>query len=151
MLGTIDRLWVYHLTALDEMRQGIGLSGYGGKDPLVEFKREAHDMWQQLTEHIRNNVVRRIFHVTLTQRSAPAAPQPRRGQMQESGPAKETPTRAQARAAAAGQAVKMGGAATATTARTDGPTANRKVGRNEPCPCGSGRKYKKCCGGSQQT
>ena len=155
MLGTIDRLWVYHLTALDEMRQGIGLSGYGGRDPLVEYKREAHDMWDQLKVHIRQTVVRRIFHVTLMPQTAAAAPQPPSGQMQESGPAKETPTPAQARAAAAGQAVRMGGAAIATTARPggsvagrpDGRASGRKVGRNEPCPCGSGRKYKKCCGG----
>jgi preprotein translocase subunit SecA len=147
MLGTIDRLWVYHLTALDEMRQGIGLAGYGGRDPLVEFKREAHDMWEQLADHIRQNVVRRIFHTTLVPQAA--APQPPSGQMQESGPAKETPTPAQARAAASGQAVRMGGAATATTARPGGAAAGRKVGRNEPCPCGSGRKYKKCCGSGQ--
>lgn len=146
MLGTIDRLWVYHLTALDEMRQGIGLSGYAGRDPLVEFKREAHDMWQQLGDHIRQNVVRRIFRVALAPQ---AAAQPPRGQMQERGPAKETPTPAQARAAAAGQAVRMGGAATATTARSRGEGSGRKVGRNEPCPCGSGRKYKKCCGSGQ--
>ena len=149
MLGTIDRLWVYHLTALDEMRQGIGLAGYGGRDPLVEFKREAHDMWDQLSDHIRQNVVRRIFHTTLLPQAA--APQPPSGQMQESGPAKETPTPAQApaRGGAAGQAVRMGGAATATTARPGAAAAGRKVGRNEPCPCGSGRKYKKCCGSGQ--
>jgi len=151
MLGTIDRLWVYHLTALDEMRQGIGLAGYGGRDPLVEFKREAHDMWDQLSDHIRQNVVRRIFHTTLLPQAA--APQPPSGQMQESGPAKETPTPAQAtaRGGAAGQAVRMGGAATATTARPGGAAASRKVGRNEPCPCGSGRKYKKCCGSGGQS
>ena len=147
MLGTIDRLWVYHLTALDEMRQGIGLSGYGGRDPLVEFKREAHDMWEQLGEHIRRDVVRRIFHTTLVPQAAAA--QPPSGQMQESGPEKETLTPAQARTAAAGQAVRMGGAATATTARPGAAAAGRKVGRNEPCPCGSGRKYKKCCGSGQ--
>ena len=149
MLGTIDRLWVYHLTALDEMRQGIGLSGYGGRDPLVEFKREAHDMWEQLGDHIRQNVVRRIFHVTLVPQAAATAPQPPRGQMRESGPAKETPTPAQARSAASGQAVRIGGAATASTPRPGGRPSGRKVGRNEPCPCGSGRKYKKCCGSGQ--
>ncbi len=139
LLGTIDRLWVYHLTALEEMREGIGLTGYGGRDPLVEFKHEAHDMWQQLKDHIRQNVVRRIFHVTLAPQSVPTPQPPRR--VQESGPAKETPTpsRAAARAAAAGQTVNL--SAPAATA-----TANRKVGRNDPCPCGSGRKYKKCCG-----
>ncbi len=149
MMGTIDRLWVYHLTALDEMRQGIGLSGYGGRDPLVEFKREAHDMWEQLADHIRHTVVRRIFHVTLAPQAAAAAPQPPRGQMRESGPAKETPTPAQARAASSGQAVRIGGSATATTPRPGGQASARKVGRNEPCPCGSGRKYKKCCGSGQ--
>ena len=149
MLGTIDRLWVNHLTALDEMRQGVGLSGYAGQDPLTVFKREAHDMWEQLGDHIRQNVVRRIFHVALAPQQA-AAPQPSPGRMQESGPAKETPTPAQARAAASGQAVRMGGTATATTARAGGQAAGRKVGRNEPCPCGSGRKYKKCCGGGGQ-
>jgi preprotein translocase subunit SecA len=155
MLGTIDRLWVYHLTALDEMRQGIGLSGYGGRDPLVEFKREAHDMWEQLTDHIRHNVVRRIFHVTLAPQTT-AAPRPPRGQMRESGPAEGTQTPAQARAAASGQAVRSGGAATATTPRPGGQSSapsgrpsTRKVGRNDLCPCGSGRKYKKCCGGNQ--
>ncbi len=117
---------------------------------MVEFKREAHDMWEQLGEHIRRDVVRRIFHTTLVPQAA--APPPS-GQMQESGPAKETPTPAQApaRGGAAGQAVRMGGAATATTARPGGAAAGRKVGRNEPCPCGSGRKYKKCCGSGGQS
>ena len=139
MLGTIDRLWVYHLTALDEMRQGVGLQGYGGQDPLVVYKKEAHDMWGQLTDHIRRNVVQRIYHLTLAPQAVPAPAPPR--QVRESGPAKESaaPTRTAARAAAADQAVTLGSpAATATAAR--------KVGRNDPCPCGSGRKYKKCCG-----
>ncbi len=139
LLGTIDRLWVYHLTALDEMREGIGLTGYGGRDPLVEFKREAHDMWQQLADHIRQNVVRRIFHVALTPQPVPTPAAPRR--VQESGPAKEAaapaPSRGAARAAAAGQAVALGAPATAVA---------HKVGRNDPCPCGSGKKYKKCHG-----
>ena len=116
---------------------------------MVEFKREAHDMWEQLGEHIRRDVVRRIFHTTLVPQAA--APQPPSGQMQGSGPEKETPAPAQARTAAAGQAVRMGGAATATTARPGRAAAGRKVGRNEPCPCGSGRKYKKCCGSGQST
>ena len=74
MLNTMDRLWVHHLTALDEMRQGAGLQGYGGRDPLVVYKGEAHDMWQQLMEHIRQNVVRSIYRVNFTQPPA-AAPQ----------------------------------------------------------------------------
>jgi preprotein translocase subunit SecA len=155
LLGTIDRLWVYHLTELDAMRQGIGLQGYGGRDPLVEFKREAHDMYTQLTEHIRQNVARRIFHVTLTQTPPPAPPPNTR----ESGPS-DTPggngTAAPAPAARAAAAAARATASTAgSTASDNAPSAtaaaesNRpggKVGRNDPCPCGSGRKYKKCHG-----
>jgi len=136
LLRTMDRLWIYHLTALDEMRQGIGLAGYGGRDPLVEFKREAHDMYNQLTEHIRQQIVRQIFNVTLT--SQPARAQPPRN-VQESGPAKE----GDAAGGGAATAVAAAGTATATTAGL-----NKKVGRNDPCPCGSGKKYKKCHGGA---
>jgi preprotein translocase subunit SecA len=124
MLGTIDRLWVGHLTALDEMRQGVGLAGYGGQDPLVAFKREAHDMWDQLMGHIRRNITRRIYHVTLSPQAAPAPRRP------------------------AAVAARPGGRRGARAGRPEGgpPAAPRKVGRNDPCPCGSGRKYKKCCG-----
>jgi len=126
MLGTIDRLWVGHLTALDEMRQGIGLAGYAGQDPLTAFKREAHDMWGQLMVHIRRNMARRIHHVTLSPQAAPA---PRR-------PAAVAAQAGRRRAAAAGRPEEKP------------PAAPRKVGRNDPCPCGSGLKYKKCCGRS---
>jgi preprotein translocase subunit SecA len=124
MLGTIDRIWVGHLTALDEMRQGIGLAGYGGQDPLVAFKREAHDMWDQLMDHIQRNITRRIYHVTLTPQAVPAPRRP------------------------AAVAARPGGRRGAGAGRPEGgpPAAPRKVGRNDPCPCGSGRKYKKCCG-----
>ena len=133
LLRTMDRLWVLHLTALDEMRQGIGLQGYGGRDPLVEFKREAHDMYNQLTAHIRHQTVRQIFHVTLTNQAQ--QPQPPRN-VRASGPAKE--------GAASGAAAQA--AASGSDTATNGAAANRKVGRNDPCPCGSGKKYKKCHG-----
>jgi len=149
LLGTIDRLWVYHLTALDEMRQGIGLTGYGGRDPLVEYKREAHDMYIQLTEHIQQQVTRRIFHVTLTPMQQQPAP-PVAVNATESGPSSDAegaavPARARngrrARRQAAAQAGN--GAGDTTPAAT---TVSGKVGRNDPCPCGSGKKYKKCHG-----
>jgi preprotein translocase subunit SecA len=113
MIGTID---------LEDMRQGIGLAGYGGQDPLVSFKREAHDMWEQYSDHIRQQITHRIFHVTLAPQAVsagrPRAPTGRGGPARRRrGPAGEEP-----------------------------PAAPRKVGRNDPCPCGSGRKYKKCCG-----
>src|SRR5207253_10359825 len=74
MLQTIDRLWVENLTAMDEMRQGIGLQAYGQQDPLVMYKREAHDMWEQLLENIRHTITRGIYHVALA--VAPPAPAP---------------------------------------------------------------------------
>jgi preprotein translocase subunit SecA len=151
LLGTIDRLWVYHLTELDAMRQGIGLQGYGGRDPLVEFKREAHDMYTQLTEHIRQNVARRIFHVTLTTPTPPPPPQNTR----ESGPSDATGDNGAAAASPGKRKATTRATATAAGApasdnapaqSVDGGRPSGKVGRNDPCPCGSGRKYKKCHG-----
>ncbi len=145
LLGTIDRLWVYHLTALDEMRQGIGLTGYGGRDPLVEFKREAYDMFDQLKEHIGQNVAKRIFHVTLTPQAAPPPPPTN---VEESGPGdvptaggSATTTRRSAKAPA--PTASAGGNGSATS---NNPNPSGKTGRNDPCPCGSGKKYKKCHG-----
>ncbi len=146
LLGTIDRLWVYHLTALDEMRQGIGLTGIGGRDPLVEFKREAYDMFDQLKDHIGQNVAKRIFHVTLTPQAAPPPPP---ANVQESGPGdvpeaggSATTTRRPAKGAAAPTA----SAGANGSATTNNPNSSGKTGRNDPCPCGSGKKYKKCHG-----
>ncbi|MCH7837609.1 MAG: SEC-C domain-containing protein [Chloroflexi bacterium] len=122
MLRTIDGLWVEHLTATDEMRQGIGLRAYGQADPLVAYKREAHDMWGQLLVNIRHQVARAIYHVELSQR-----------------PPQRAPVTAGAREPAAVAAGAGGG-------RSAGTGKARKIGRNQPCPCGSGKKYKKCHG-----
>ncbi len=70
LLRTIDSLWVNHLTAMDDMRQGIGLRAYGQTDPLVAYKREAHDMWEQLTENIRQAIARNIFHTRVASSQA---------------------------------------------------------------------------------
>ena len=122
LLRTIDALWVQHLTAVDELRQGIGLRAYGQANPLVTYKREAHDMWEQLLENIRSTVARQLFHARPVEipRPRPAIPAGAR----VSGPGDEN-----------------GGAATATATRVV-----PKVGRNQPCPCGSGKKYKRCHG-----
>ena len=128
----IDRLWVYHLTALDELRQGIGLRGYGQRDPLVEFKLEAHDMYDQLTGHIRQNTVRQIYHVTLTTPTVRTQP-PK--QVSESGPDEDAAAGATTTQVAAASGGGGGGTATVTAA----PTSNKKIGRNAPCPCGSGK------------
>jgi preprotein translocase subunit SecA len=128
LLQTIDRLWVEHLTAMDEMRQGIGLQAYGQQDPLVAYKREAHDMWQQLLDNIRHTVARAIYHVSLQQ--TPVQPQ-----------------RVPVGAAAGGGGMdnlreNRPDQAAVPAAKSNG----KKIGRNDPCFCGSGKKYKKCHG-----
>ena len=134
LLRTIDGLWVEHLTAMDEMRQGIGLRAYGQSDPLVAYKREGHDMWGQLLANIRRQIARSIYHVELTQKDRQVAPKPtvseNRGKV------------------AVGAGV---GASTAAATVSGGGSARaagkaRKIGRNEKWPCGSGKKYKKCHG-----
>jgi preprotein translocase subunit SecA len=101
MLRVIDRLWVEHLTAMEDMRQGIGLRAAGQQDPLVVYKREGHVLFDALLAGIRHDVVHSIYHVGITKEP----------------PRKKVPV-----------------------------VAGKKVGRNDPCPCGSGKKYKYCCG-----
>ena len=137
ILDRIDDHWVDHLYNMDYMEEGIGLQAYGQKDPLVEFKREGHDMFSAMIEKIKEEVVEYIFKVRFveeSERQQPARKQPSR---RKSAPGRRK--RAQGTAstqakeeAAAGAPVRRGSA---------------KVGRNDPCPCGSGKKYKKCCGG----
>jgi len=117
------------------MRQGIGLRAYGQSDPLVAYKREAHDMWGQLLANIRRQIAHSIYHVELTQKDRRPAAKPatseRRGKV------------------AVGAGVGAGAAeATAggSGGRAPAPGKARKIGRNQPCPCGSGKKYKKCHG-----
>jgi preprotein translocase subunit SecA len=161
MLRSIDSLWVEHLTAVEEMRQGIGLQAYGQQDPLVAYKREAHDMWTQLQANIRNRVVRSIYHVEIAaQPPRPTAPpvtvatQP--GVTEANGAA--APQRAPAAAAPDSRMQRAAASAVGVQAprnlRTNQPTegtgttvvAGPKIGRNDPCHCGSGKKYKKCHG-----
>ncbi|MEX1252763.1 MAG: SEC-C metal-binding domain-containing protein, partial [Dehalococcoidia bacterium] len=137
MMRTIDSLWVDHLTAMDEMRQGIGLRAYGQTDPLVAYKHEAHDMYDQLLGGIRRQVTHSIYHVEITQRPA----QPARA-----------PVTVETRGAEAAGATDTNGATEPPPAAGAAPrpavvAKAHKVGRNEPCPCGSGKKYKKCHGG----
>jgi preprotein translocase subunit SecA len=144
MLRTIDGLWVEHLTAMDEMRQGIGLRAYGQTDPLVAYKREAHDMWGQLLANIRRQVVHSIYHVELTRQ----APQPVRAPIAEERRGEPVPVGASA-GADGGNGARGAPQPRLQTVGAPRPVVAgkaRKVGRNEPCPCGSGKKYKKCHG-----
>jgi len=102
MLRVIDKLWMEHLTAMEDMRQGIGLRAVGQQDPLVVYKREGRSLFDGLLASIQHDVARNIYRVNLVK--------------------KEPPRQKQA------------------------VIAGKKVGRNDPCPCGSGKKYKHCCG-----
>jgi preprotein translocase subunit SecA len=131
LLQVIDQQWKDHLLNIDHLKEGIGLRGYGQRDPLIEYKRESFEMFQSMMERIQDRVVKVLWKIELagpsreddreeSQRVSRALPPPRpREQVMYTGP-KE---------------------AAAPTKRTQA-----KVGRNDPCPCGSGKKYKKCHG-----
>lgn len=118
VLRTVDSKWMDQLDAMDDLRQGIGLRAFGQKDPLTEYKFEAYDMFNNMSESIQEEVARLILRVRL-------AAKPQRRSVAVANP---TPP-------SDGTAV-------------EGPkkSAKTKVGRNDPCPCGSGKKYKRCCG-----
>jgi len=137
LLRTMDNLWVRHLTAVDALREGIGLRAYGQQNPLVMYKKEAHEMFQELRGMIRHDVARAIFHVQVQAQAAPQpvprSPAPRRAAVATGGDGHQVPRR-------------EGGKKPSKRAVVGSPASYGKVGRNDPCPCGSGKKYKKCCG-----
>ena len=131
LLQVIDQQWKDHLLNIDHLKEGIGLRGYGQRDPLIEYKKESFDLFQEMMERIQDRVVKILWkmefagpseeaEVQRVQRALP--PQPPKQQLTFSGAPKEMPT-----------PVKR---------------AQAKVGRIDPCPCGSGKKYKKCHGAS---
>jgi preprotein translocase subunit SecA len=133
MLNIIDAQWKDHLLSIDHLKQGIGLVGYGQKDPLVEYKKQSFDLFQEMLDRIDQNTIRSLFNLQIVTEQPPEALRqrraPRRTALNFTGPN-------QGAAAAGEEAGKV------KTITRDQP----KVGRNEPCPCGSGKKYKKCCG-----
>ena len=133
MLNIIDAQWKDHLLALDHLKQGIGLVGYGQKDPLVEYKKESFDMFQAMLDRIDTTTIRSLFNLQVVAEQAPDELQRRRA----------------ARRASMNFTGPNQGAAPAGEEAGKGKTVVRsepKVGRNDPCPCGSGKKYKKCHG-----
>jgi preprotein translocase subunit SecA len=114
MLNVIDRLWIQHLTGIDDVREGINLRAYGQRDPLIEYKVEAADMFDNLLAAIHHDVVYAIYHVIPRQEPVRRTPPMHTNRDEEGG---KQPVR-----------------------------AGKKVGRNDPCPCGSGRKFKRCHG-----
>jgi preprotein translocase subunit SecA len=171
MLQIVDTQWKDHLYSLDHLKEGIGLRGYGQRDPLVEYKKESYQMFQALMDRIDEEILRWSFLYQPIEPPPEAPPEaelvPR--PLREGGP---RPTAGRARepelalagvrtvprnlsfndpsaspsafARAAQPREASGGTNEVQTVRREGP----KVGRNDPCPCGSGKKYKKCHGGS---
>ncbi len=134
MLNIIDAQWKDHLLSLDHLKQGIGLVGYGQKDPLVEYKKQSFDLFQEMLDRIDTSTIRSLFNLQVVAEEPPEALRQRRLPRR---PTSMTFTGPNQGAAPAGEE-----AGKVKTIVRDQP----KVGRNEPCPCGSGKKYKKCHG-----
>jgi preprotein translocase subunit SecA len=142
MLNVMDRLWIQHLTGIDDLREGIGLRAYGQRDPLIEYKVEAARLFDDLQTTIRTDVVNTIYHLQVQQQAPP--PPPTRGAV-EIGPDKGDDSSPNGNGATRRAARPSGGAGAATATRQPVQVAS-KVGRNDPCPCGSGKKFKRCHG-----
>lgn len=138
-LQVIDNLWMDHLDAIDDLREGIGLRGYGQRDPLVEYKNEAFSMFEQLLGGIDSEISHRIFKVQI--QLAPNQQTPA-GQKQTPAPAPVNPL--ESPIAAAAKRMQTNASAGTVVSREPKISAVSKIGRNDPCPCGSGLKYKKC-------
>ncbi len=134
MLNIIDAQWKDHLLSLDHLKQGIGLVGYGQKDPLLEYKKQSFDLFQEMLDRIDTTTIRSLFNLQVVAEQPPEALRQRRMSRR---PTSMTFTGPNQGAAAAGEEDGK-----IKTVVRDQP----KVGRNEPCPCGSGKKYKKCHG-----
>jgi len=130
MLQSIDHHWKDHLLAVDQLKEGIGLRGYGQKDPRIEYQKEAYQMFLEMLDRIKKDTVEKLFAIQIAKEQE----------------VKEMKVeRKQTFILSRGEAAQGGGGETedgkGVTVRREG----KKVGRNDPCPCGSGKKYKKCC------
>ena len=119
MLQAIDELWMDHLLAMDQVKEGIGLRGYGQLDPLKEYQKEGYSMFLLMVESIKENALRTLFRMRITRHEQPSIVAPRQEMV-----------------------LSHGGNGGRSPVKRKAP----KVGRNDPCPCGSGKKYKRCCG-----
>jgi preprotein translocase subunit SecA len=122
-LGAIDQLWKDHLLNMDHLKEGVGLRGYGQKDPLVEYKKEGFTLFKLMDEQVKTDVITKLYRVQVT----------REEQVEELQPKEQTMN-------------FLHGGEDVAGVREPARRDDDKVGRNDPCPCGSGKKYKKCHG-----
>ena len=118
LLVSVDRHWADHIDAMDQLREGIGLRAMGQQDPVIQYRNEGFDMFDQMNEEIRTETIQRLYHPVFRT----AQPQPQQRKMFTNA------------------------GADAATEKPKPKRVDKKVGPNDPCPCGSGKKYKKCCG-----
>ncbi|HYD50201.1 MAG TPA: SEC-C metal-binding domain-containing protein, partial [Terriglobales bacterium] len=136
LLETLDSLWKDHLLSMDHLKQGINLRGYGQKNPLNEYKKEGFELFETMMNQFEEDVVQKIFTVQIArQEDVQKMEERRRPQPQMVMSGGGVPAPASGTGNRAGQPPQQ-------TVRNDAD----KVGRNDPCPCGSGKKYKKCHG-----
>ena len=128
LLHIVDQQWKYHLLSMDDLKSGIGLRGYGQKDPLVEYKKESFRMFEAMMARIEEEVVRWLFLMQPVQEEQQVKEIERKHKKQEQ------------------DLILTGAEDGSATAPKTVVRSGEKVGRNEPCPCGSGKKYKKCHG-----
>jgi preprotein translocase subunit SecA len=151
VLRAVDSQWVEHLTEMDNMRQGIGLQAVGQRDPLVEYRQRSYQMFQELNTGIDRQITRTFFNAVLQE--TPVVQPVARGKLTLSGPDADAPSDASTpvqngRAGRSASAVldRRSVMSSVNTGHGEDAALNRKVGRNEACPCGSGKKYKRCHG-----
>jgi preprotein translocase subunit SecA len=163
-LEEIDQQWIEHLKTMEALREGIGLQGYGQKDPKKEYKKAGFSLFGEMMDRIQTNVVTKLFKVQIQRDDAPEIREKDRHLVEKGAANKSEEENAEEEAAiaaaerAAGGGRRRGGrpAAQAQQAQGDvekGEPVRRerpKVGRNDPCPCGSGKKYKKCHGKDEE-
>jgi preprotein translocase subunit SecA len=126
MLQTIDSLWKDHLLNMDHLKEGIGLRGYGQKNPLQEYQKEGFELFEEMIHRIQEDVVQKLFTI----------------EMAREGVVEEMQVQRRPQRMVLSHGGDVGEQARVTTVKREGS----KVGRNDPCPCGSGKKYKRCCG-----
>ncbi|MCP5113356.1 MAG: preprotein translocase subunit SecA, partial [bacterium] len=160
MLNVIDNQWKDHLLSMDHLKEGIGLRGYGQKDPLVEYKKESFTLFNELLDRIEDETVRILYFLQPVQESAPVMrPEvaPDSGEPElvgaPAGPARQAAESSitdftrniQRKKQRELDEVQFVGSGSGTSPQQQ-VVKGKKVGRNDPCPCGSGKKYKRCCG-----
>lgn len=147
MLHVIDSRWKEHLYGMDSLKEGIGLRAYGARDPLIEYQREAYAMFVEMMDRIKDEVVELVFRMQIIEQKAVRGVFSSLPQKTEHKEFSSLSAEARRQAAAQAPVPEEEGPVPAAEEKAEpvhheGP----KVGRNDPCPCGSGKKYKKCCG-----